>query len=159
MNSNPINGAALKVQVTRPDGNRTLPHKSVVPLNLLPVRILLVDDEPLVVGAAASLLKRLGYLVTACTSSIKARQVFSENPQEFDLVITDMSMPLMSGLELAADLVKLRPDLPIILCTGGGGPICLEVARQAGIREILLKPANIQEIAESIQRLLDYQEG
>jgi len=156
--SNPSNGSALKVHLPSLDGNRTLRTQTAAPINLLPARILFVDDEPQVVEAAARLLKRLGYRVTACASSLQARQVFYDDPHEFDLVITDMSMPLMSGLELAADLVKLRPDLPIILCSGGGGPISLEAARQAGVKEILLKPANILELAKSIHRVLDYQE-
>lgn len=158
MTSNPSNGSALQIPLPRLDGKRTPRTKTVVPINPVPVRILLVDDEPQVVESASRLLERLGYLVTALTSSIKARQLFYEYPHEFDLVITDMSMPLMSGLELAADLVKLRPDLPIILCSGGGGPICLEVARQVGIKEFLLKPANIVELTKAIRRVLDYEE-
>ena len=156
MTSNRSNYSALKVQLPRLEGNRTLRAQTVVPIIPLPVRILFVDDEPQLVEVVRSLLERLGYQVTATTSSVKARQVFYEDPEKFDLVITDMFMPLMSGLELAADLVKVRPELPIILCSGGGGAICLEVARQVGIREFLLKPANILELAKAIHRVLDF---
>ncbi|MFZ5453990.1 MAG: response regulator [Thermodesulfobacteriota bacterium] len=157
MTIEPGNGSGLQIHLPRLDGAKTPRAKAAAPLAPVPVRILFVDDDPPVVEVAVTLLEHLGYLVTALTSSIEAWQVFRGDPQGFDLVITDLSMPLMSGLELAAELVELRPDVPIILCSGDSDPISPETAQQLGIREFLTKPANIVELTKAIRRALDYE--
>jgi YesN/AraC family two-component response regulator len=81
--------------------------------------------------------------------------VFHRRPQEFDLVITDLTMPQMTGLELAADFIKIRPDLPIILCSGYSDSVSPESARQLGIREFLSKPVTIADFARVIRQVLD----
>lgn len=119
------------------------------------VKILYVDDEWLTVELGRNLLEALGYRVTALTSSLEARRVFLDSPREFDVVITDLSMPMMSGLELAADLVQVRPDLPVILYSGDGEALSPETARSLGIRAFLMKPASIADLVRAIRLALE----
>jgi len=121
-------------------------------------RILYVDDERQILEAGRRFLTHLGYRVTALTSSLEAREVFRSRPQDFDLVITDLNMPLITGLDLAADIAKIRPDLPIILYSGYCESVSPEIVSQSGIREIIKKPANIANLAGIIRRLLDSEE-
>ena len=81
--------------------------------------------------------------------------MFLDNPGRFDVVITDQTMPVMTGLDLAKELVKARPDIPIILCTGYSDNASPEIAKEAGIREFLMKPLTKRELAEAIRRALD----
>jgi CheY-like chemotaxis protein len=117
-------------------------------------RILFVDDEDTLVAMARESLHALGYRVIATTSSEKALKLFSSWPDQFDLVITDMTMPGMTGAGLAVELIKIRPDIPIILCTGFSELITEEQAKNMGIREFLLKPFSFNEIGETIRRIL-----
>ncbi len=80
--------------------------------------ILFVDDEPMIVGMGRETLKRLGYSVTTRTSSIEALELFRMKPMEFNLVITDQTMLQMTGTDLAKEILHIRPDIPITLCTG-----------------------------------------
>ncbi len=104
---------------------------------------------------STQLLERLGYRVTARTSSREALAKFSAAPQDVDLVITDMTMPQLTGKELAAAMLQIRPDLPIILCTGFSEIITEEAAQQVGIKAFTLKPIIMKELAETIRRVLD----
>jgi PAS domain S-box-containing protein len=120
-------------------------------------RILFVDDEELLAQLGKEMLERLGYTVTAMSDSVKALKHFSRNPSRFDLVFTDQVMPTMNGLTLAKELLKLRKDIPIILCTGHHGPVpVVDKAKKAGIRECLTKPLTTREIARAIRRVLDW---
>jgi len=114
-------------------------------------RILFVDDEKAMVDAIQPMVERLGYKVTARTSSIEALEAFRANPDKFDLVITDFTMPNMTGLELAKELLKLRSDIPIILCTGYSEHINEYKAKGSGIRAFLMKPVVLGEIAKTIR--------
>jgi CheY-like chemotaxis protein len=118
-------------------------------------RILFVDDEELLVSLGQSMLERLGYQVTTQTSSLQALATFTANPEHFDLVITDQTMPQMSGADLAQKLLAVRPDLPVILVTGYSTTINAEKAQAIGIREMLLKPSTMQALGEAIRRVLD----
>jgi CheY-like chemotaxis protein len=118
-------------------------------------RILFVDDEKSIVNAFRSMMERLGYEVTARTSSIEALEAFRSNPDRFNLVITDFTMPNMTGIELSKELLKLRSDLPIILCTGYSEQINEEKAKENGIRGFLMKPVALSEIAKTIRNVLD----
>jgi PAS domain S-box-containing protein len=118
-------------------------------------RILLVDDEDILVELNKQRLGRLGYDVVATTSSAEALDAFRREPDMFDLVITDLTMPGMTGIDLAADLLKIRPTVPIILCTGHSETISPEQARDAGIKAYLLKPSNKSEMAKAIRQVLD----
>jgi PAS domain S-box-containing protein len=117
-------------------------------------RILFVDDEKAMVDAIQPMIKRLGYKVTGRTSSIEALEAFRANPDRFDLVITDFTMPNMTGLELAKELLKLRSDIPIILCTGYSEHINEEKAKKNGIRAFVMKPVVLDEIANTVRKVL-----
>ena len=119
--------------------------------------ILLVDDEGLVVDAVKTMLERLGYKVTARTSSVETLDLFRHNPGEFDLVITDQTMPNMTGRELAREMMFIRPDVPIILCTGFSDQIEEKRAEEMGIRGFLTKPAGMKAMSEKVREVLDAQ--
>jgi DNA-binding NtrC family response regulator len=100
-------------------------------------------------------LERLGYRLTAMSDSTEALKTFSTDPSVFDLVITDHAMPRMAGSQLSAELLKIRADIPIILCTGHSDTMSQEQAKEIGIREFLMKPLAKQELAAAVRRVLD----
>jgi CheY-like chemotaxis protein len=101
------------------------------------------------------MLERLGYDVTERTGSIEALEAFRNAPDKFDLVITDMTMPNMTGVQLAQKLLEIRPDIPIIICTGFSTKIDNEKAAVAGIRGYVIKPVIVSEIAKKMREVLD----
>jgi len=117
--------------------------------------VLLVDDEEMMVDVTKQMLERLGYIVVAKTSSVDALETFQEEPDEFDLVITDQVMPNLTGTQLATELIAIRPDIPVILCTGFGEDVSPEVAENIGIKKFLMKPVSKHEIAAIIRQVLD----
>lgn len=117
-------------------------------------RILFVDDEEALVEIAKQMLERLGYEVVAEKDSVKALKQFQRDPAKFDLVITDQTMPNMTGIELAKKLMSIKKDLPIILCTGFSEVISPESAKAIGIREFVMKPIIKNEMEETISRIL-----
>jgi len=118
-------------------------------------RILVVDDEFFLVSLYQSVLSRLGYTVTAKTSSTEALEEFQADPRGFDLLFTDQAMPGLNGAGLAAEVLRLRPDMPIILCTGYAATFPEEKAMEMGIRKYLEKPVDRQNLAETVRRVLD----
>ena len=118
-------------------------------------RILLVDDEKSVVDAIQLPLESLGYKVTAKTSSIEALEAFRHEPEAFDLVITDQTMPNMTGKDLAKELMSIRPDIPVILCTGFSEQIGERRAKAMGISAFVMKPIFIDEMTNTIRKVLD----
>ena len=118
-------------------------------------RILFIDDEPVIANLGKQTLESLGYDVVARNSSIEALELFKEKKDHFDLVITDMTMPHMTGEKLAEQLMQLRPDIPVILCTGFSFMIDEQKALNMGIRAFISKPMLKQEIAETIRQVLD----
>jgi len=118
-------------------------------------RILLVDDEVQIVRMEQQMLERLGYHVTVRTSSIEALEAFRAVPDKFDLVITDMTMPNMTGVELAKKIIEIRPDIPMIICTGFSEKISEHKAIAMGIRGYVMKPAVKRELAKKIRKVLD----
>ena len=117
-------------------------------------RILLVDDEELLVKALKQMLERLGHRVTASSSSIEALNYFRQNPGDFDLVITDYTMPHMTGMDLAENVRALRDDIPIILCTGYSERISKEVMEKCGIFALLMKPVSLGTLAGLIRKVV-----
>jgi len=101
------------------------------------------------------MLGRLGYYVSGETRSLEALDLFRTQPQQFDLVITDEVMPVMTGSNLAQELLKIRLYLPIILCTGYSEAISADKVRKIGIRELMMKPFGIREIAQTMRKVLD----
>ena len=118
-------------------------------------RILFVDDETALVDLGRQMLERLGYSVESLTSSIEALELFKARPDEFDLVITDMTMPNLTGEKLAGELMKIRADVPVILCTGFSEQITEERAKGLGIREFILKPLLMNKLAGTVRRVMD----
>lgn len=117
--------------------------------------ILLVDDEQPLVNVGKNLLEKLGYEVTTTTSSVEAFKLFLLQPNEFDLVISDLTMPRMTGYELSEKLLSVRPDIPIFLCTGLSLGTSEEQLKKIGIRALVLKPLTSSEMAKSIRAVLD----
>jgi DNA-binding NtrC family response regulator len=120
-------------------------------------KILIVDDEPAILEMNTERLQYLGYQVTALTSSRKALEVVAKNPNKFDLIITDMTMPEMSGVALAEHVLRIRPDMPIILCTGFTDAVTPEEVKEMGIREFVMKPIAIEELSLIMLKLLETQ--
>ena len=118
-------------------------------------RILFIDDETALADLGRQMLERLGYRVTAMTEPRAALDTFQENPEAFDLVITDMTMPNLTGDVLTGELLALRPDLPVILCTGFSEKINSEKAYAKGVRCFLMKPISTEHLARSVRRSLD----
>jgi len=117
--------------------------------------LMVVDDEDIIVRTEKVILEMVGYRVTGFTDPFKALQAFKESPDSFDLVITDMTMPDMVGEQLAAELLTIRPALPIILCTGFSEIINAKQAKEAGIREYVMKPLSGAGLARIVRKVLD----
>ncbi len=122
-------------------------------------RILLIDDEVGLGTIAENMLRRLGYRVQTETDSLEALRHFMEDPHRFDLVISDVSMPRMTGDVLSREFLEIRPDIPIILCTGFSERLNSEQARAIGVREFLLKPLKMEVLAGKIRQVLDGRAG
>ena len=121
--------------------------------------ILLVDDEQALVNVGKQILQHLGYQVVSRTSSVEALELFRMRPYLFELVITDMTMPNITGDQLAREILNIRPEIPIILCTGFSEQITLERAKSIGIREFLLKPLLMRDLANAVRNTLDEKES
>lgn len=117
--------------------------------------ILLVDDEQMIADMLKQMLEKLGYRVTALTRSKDAFETFKAQPDFFDLLITDQDMPDMTGSELAGQIINIRPDVPVIICSGLNEKITLDQAGKSGIRMHLEKPVKRQQLAEAIRQVLD----
>ena len=117
-------------------------------------KILFVDDEASIADVGKKILGRLGYKVTAMTNSFEALDTFRSHPDAFDLVITDMTMPRLSGDKLSSELIKIRPDIPIILLTGFSKNIDEDTALQMGIKAFAHKPLVLSKIAKIIRNVL-----
>ncbi|WP_155890678.1 ATP-binding protein, partial [Desulfuromonas sp. TF] len=158
--SKPDKGTTFHIFLPRTDlPEKVMEETSSVPLTGGRERILFLDDEEDLVFAGQRMLEKLGYAVVAGTDSLEALEVFRSQPDRFDLVITDQTMPRMTGQRLAREILGLRRDIPIILCTGlgcgAGGGITEQDARAAGIREVVMKPVERDEFARIIRRVLD----
>ena len=117
-------------------------------------RILLVDDEEGIVHVTKTILNGLGYNVMAYTSSVEALAHFREQPDQVDLVITDLTMPQMGGVALAEAMLEIQPNLPVLMMSGGHESIALETAQAAGIT-LLMKPFLTRDLATKVRRLID----
>ncbi len=119
-------------------------------------RILVVDDEQTLVEMTKMRIERLGYQVTAKTSSLEALELFRSHPDAFDLVISDQTMPELTGEKLAKYLLQIRQDIPIIICTGYSSILDAEKANVIGIRDFIMKPVETTELASTIRQVLDH---
>ncbi len=125
------------------------------PLQTGTEKLLLVDDEEQITQHVQTFLETLGYQVTSCNDPTEALSLFSNDPNRFDLIITDMTMPKMSGALLSQKLLTARKDLPIIICTGFSETMDKETAKQLGIRAFLMKPVSSHDLAATIRTVLD----
>jgi len=121
-------------------------------------RIMLVDDEGQVVQVIGELLRSIGYHVSGWTSAKAALEHFKENPESYDLLVTDLTMPHMSGVELSAEVKRTRSDFPVILITGYSDRLTQEFAMNAGIDEYCMKPVSLRDLSSVVGKLLDSSE-
>ena len=138
-------------EVIHPYQPEVLPHGTE--------RILFVDDELPIVKMGQQALERLGYNVTTRTSSVEALELFQAKPDAFDLVVTDMTMPNLTGDKLTIELMKIRPDIPVILCTGYSKKISDDSAAAIGIMAFAYKPIVKADLAKIVRKVLDEAKG
>jgi len=155
VDSTPGKGSTFDILFPKVESNEVQPPDASEPAARKQEVILLVDDEKLMVDVTKQILERLGYSVVATTSSIVALEAFQEEPEEFDLVITDQTMPNMTGTQLARELIAIKPDIPVILCSGYPENVNLEEVRSIGIKKFITKPISKQDIAALIREVLD----
>jgi len=153
--SSPAQGTAFHVSFPAIEKEQIEVISSPVPITQGKGNILFVDDEQLLIDMSTSMLERLGYTVTARKSGFEAMEIFRNQPQNFDLVITDQTMPGITGADLARQLLHIRPDIPIILCTGYSTIISEKKAKAMGIREFALKPLVKKDIAALINKIFN----
>jgi CheY-like chemotaxis protein len=132
---------------THPDPTRTAPRGNE--------HILFVDDEPSIEALGRQIFEALGYRVTTCRDPADALTRFKATPQEFNLVITDMTMPGMTGDRMALEMMRTRPGLPVIVCTGFNEHIDPHRAREIGIGALVMKPFLKDDLAAIVRNLLD----
>lgn len=120
--------------------------------------LLIVDDEQMIVEMNKMLFSQLGYTVVVTTDPLEALEIFSSHPDNFDLVITDQTMPKLTGEELAVNILKIRPTMPVVICTGYSARMSEKRCRQLGIRKLVSKPVNITYLSQLVRQLLDNRE-
>jgi len=121
--------------------------------------ILFVDDESLLVQMYEEMVRKHGYMVTTRTSSREALALFREDPHCFDIVVTDQTMPQMTGIVLAEELLRIRPEIPIILCTGFSATVSSDIAIAIGVRDYVMKPVIVLDLLRRIRNVLDDPSG
>ena len=114
-----------------------------------------IDDEVPIVKMASRMLGQFGYSVTTKTSSNAALELFRSKPNDFDLVISDVTMPGMTGDELSKELIMIRPDIPVILCTGYTKRFSKDDASEIGIKAFVYKPIVKEDLAKTVRNILD----
>ena len=155
VDSNPGQGATFNILLPiidelpelKSEINNDIPHGSET--------ILFVDDEKSIANMTGKILERLGYQIENQSNPVEALELFKVEPDSFDLIITDMTMPQMTGINLADKIKEIRPDIPVILCTGHSAVIDGEKAKQLGIDGFVMKPVSKFKIAKAIREVLD----
>ncbi len=155
VDSHPGKGTRFNVYIPVIEGQAGLEPEAFEPLPMGNERILFIDDELALADLGKQMLERLGYHVETRTSPSEACELFNNRPGHFDLVITDMTMPQMTGEELTKELIDIQPDIPVILCTGFSEKMSVAKARLLGIRGFLLKPITIRDLADTVRNVLD----
>ena len=152
--SEPGKGAVFQVYFPEVDRKELPTDKDAEEVPRGNGRILFIDDEELLAEMGKHILERLGYSVTVRQSSLEALSTFLNSPDEFDLIITDQTMPGMTGMDLARRMLQIRPDIPIILCTGYSNLVDEDSAKALGIKEFALKPLTTATIAKLVKKVL-----
>ena len=155
--SNPGRGTVFEIYF--PSSSQTVeasdnPRLSSVSISRQKGTILLVDDEESLLSIGRRSLSAAGYDVHTCQSSLEALETFRMSPGKFDLLVTDYSMPGCTGVDLGREVRKLRPELPMLICTGYGGSLTRESARELGFHDVLFKPIELDQLCESVQAAL-----
>jgi PAS domain S-box-containing protein len=156
VNSEPGKGTRFCVYLPlekAPSAEEAIPQDISIPMGS--EHILLVDDDEPIIDMEKQMLERLGYRVAPRSSSIEALEAFRADPFKYDLVISDMAMPKLPGDKLAEELMRLRPDIPILLCTGFSQKMTEEKMQVLGVRGLLMKPVLMTELAQKIREVLD----
>ncbi len=122
-------------------------------------RVLLVDDEQVTAQTQEMMIEKLGYKVTSHTDCVKALEQFKTDPYQFDIVITDMTMPKMTGIQFIDKIKTIRTDIPAIICTGYSEQINKETSEDLGFQGYISKPVRLKEIAHIIRQVLDRQQS
>jgi DNA-binding NtrC family response regulator len=117
--------------------------------------ILFVDDDEMLASLGEKLLTQMGYQVSVMTDSTEALKLFATNADRFDLVVTDQTMPNLTGKDLSQEIKKIRSDIPTILCTGYSSKVDEEIAKELEISAFLMKPLDLSELAQTVRRVLD----
>jgi CheY-like chemotaxis protein len=118
-------------------------------------QILFVDDEIFIVDVYRDILEKYGYTVVGESSPHEALDIFRSHPEDFDLVITDMTMPHMTGNELINEIHKIRPEMPVIICTGYNDWLDKHVIDELGVQDAIKKPVGAKQLAETVRKVLD----
>ena len=153
--TDPGKGSTFNILLPVTEAKPALTEEKIKQLPTGHESILFVDDEPTISALGMHMLESLRYDVTAITSSTEALELFRNQPEKFDLVITDMTMPYMTGDTLSAEIMQIRPDIPVILCTGFSSRMDEEKAKKLGVKAFIMKPFVLQDIAFSIRNALD----
>ncbi len=152
--STPGQGTIFKLFFQRIDADVDQIKPDTSPFLTGTERILLVDDDPTIVNLTQARLEKLGYQVTSMTSSTETLALFASDPNAYDLVITDQTMPEITGVQLTKKLLKTRPDIPIIMCTGYSSTIDSEKANLIGTKAFIMKPIDTRELAKTVRHAL-----
>jgi PAS domain S-box-containing protein len=155
VDSEPGKGTVFQVFLPKIEGQVSSEPKGAFQLPVGTEKILLIDDEQSILDVMQQILERLGYKVDARSDSNEALEAFRENSDGFDLIITDYTMPEMTGENLAKAILGIRPDVPVILCTGFSEQIDEEKSKAIGIRAFVMKPIIMGEMAKTIRQVLD----
>lgn len=156
VHSNPGKGTSFSIYLPVVKHiSKKIPHRADSFYQEGSERILLVDDDESVIKIEKQILDRLGYKTTLCLHSLEALEIFTASPDRFDLVITDMTMPKLSGDKLSGRLRKIRSDIPILICTGYNETLTEETLNALGINGVLMKPIVIRDFSRKIREVLD----
>lgn len=158
VNSEQGKGTIFDVYLPETESSETNKNQQPLPAPRGNECILFVDDEKNL-AKGRRLLENLGYEVVSKVSSLEALETFKNAPKRFDLVITDQTMPNMTGADLAREIMLIRPEIPVILCTGFSHKNTVDKAKAMGIREFIIKPIVSHEIASKIRQILDQEKN
>ena len=153
--SEPGSGTSFHIFFPCVEGEANAEANTYEMLSIGTEQILFVDDEKVLVDIGEQMLKKLGYKVDSRTSPYEALEAFKATPSKYDVVITDMTMPKMSGENFSEEILKIRSDIPIIICTGFSNMMSPEKANATGIKDFLMKPLTMRELSKSIRHVLN----
>jgi PAS domain S-box-containing protein len=159
VDSTPGNGSSFTVYLPVLQNKSAVEIEPMTALSHGNEHILFIDDEARIADISEEILKLLGYRVTIRTSSLEALELFMHRSNDFDLVVTDMTMPNMTGDRLAIELMKIRPNIPVILCTGYSKKVSDKAASNIGIKALVYKPIVKADFAKTIRKVLDEAKG